>query len=187
MRYRIWAVLAAACVLCGCGGSKPALSVAQQHTWEQFISKQLAGGTVQPNSEDATAVAAIGDAIVPYVEEQLGAAHAGPGGKGDYWLVIVLARLGTPRAIEAIEKVLRHDYPGAVGRDRETAAKALVWLGAADAAPTLEAAIADHERLIREKGRPGQDSDEVNVLKDYLEQLQQGTGKRDTATFPFDS
>ena len=75
-------------------------------------------------------------------------------GKSEYWLTIVLARIGTPRAIDGIVKVLDHDWPGAVGTNRETAAKALVWLGATDRVSSLEAAIADHKRLVAQSRDP---------------------------------
>jgi len=192
MRTAIVACAVIAC-LSGCAGQKEALSPQEEQSWQQFLGQQLAEGMVQPSSEDATAVAAIGDKVVPYVEENLGKAFRDPAGKGDYWLIIVLARTGTPRAAEGVVKALKHDYPGAIGRDRETAAKALVWLGAREAAPALREAIADHEKRIAEKIAEGASegaqrayAEEVSNLRACLQQLEQGTGKRDTRNFPFD-
>ncbi|HUV04946.1 MAG TPA: HEAT repeat domain-containing protein [Armatimonadota bacterium] len=183
---------AVALLLQGCTARKAQLTAEEQRAWDNFIAKQLDQGMVQPTSQDADAVAAIGDKIVPYMEENLGKAYRGAGGKGDYWLVIVLARIGTPRAADAIEKVLKHDYDGKTQLDREIAASALVWLGAKDAAPALKDAIADQEQLIRErsKGDPtkaarfGWDEALAN-LKASLQQLEQGIGARSTKNFPF--
>jgi len=179
-------------LLQGCAARKSALAPEEQRAWDNFIAKQLDQGMAQPTSQDADAVAAIGDKIVPYVEENLGKAYRGPGGKGDYWLVIVLARIGTPRAIDGIEKVLEHDYDGKIQLDREVAASALVWLGAKEAAPALREAIADQERLIRERSegdptkaaRFGWDEGLAN-LKTSLQQLEQGIGVRSARNFPF--
>ncbi len=183
MRNRMAILLVVGCVLAGCG-SKPSLATDQQQAWDVFLAEHLtpgADGVVPVDaatmSNRADAIAAIGDAIVPYIEEQLGKAHEQADGKNDEWFVVVLGRIGSPRAIEAITKVLAHDYPGAVGPDRLAAAKALVWLGAEDAAPALESAIADHERRIRERAQAGRLEDEVNTLKRALEQLREGEGK----------
>ena len=192
------------CLVCllwlGCS-SKPSLSPEEQRAWNTFIDKQLSLGMVQPTSQDASAVATLGNKIVPQVVEHLGKAYRGPGGKGDYWLVIVLARIGTPQAIDGIIKVLKHDYPGKVSLDREIAAKALVWLGATRGIPDLEAAIADTEKQAQAKldeekaqGKP-QKMLEFHAfdyrrwskpLKDAVEQLKQGKGKRDVRNFPFE-
>jgi hypothetical protein len=163
------------------------LTPEEQQVWDRFLNKHLSSTTVVPTEEEADAVAAIGDKIIPYIEEQFGKAARVPGtyGKSEYWLVIVLARIGSPRAIESIVKVLEHDWQGAVGTGRETAAKALVWLGAADKVPALEAAIADHERLVQESGDPERYAPEVSNLKQYLELLKKGEGKRDKSKFPF--
>ena len=147
----------------------------------------------QPTSAEADAVAALGDKVVPYIKEQLGKAYQGPGGKGDYWLIIILARIGTPAAEEVLVEILKHDYPGKVGHDREYAAKALVCLGVGTAAGALRAAIADTERQIREQ--TGRDPDELlqrgsfselKAMRESLRQLQKGEGKRATKGFPFD-
>jgi len=178
---------AAVFTLAGCGAVKPSLTPDEQRVWEQFLSKHLSSTTVTPTPEDAGAVAAIGDKLVPYIEEQFGAAARVPRtyGKSEYWLVVVLGRIGTPRAVDAIVKVLESDWPGAVGRNREAAANALVWLGAQDRIPDLEAAIADHERRIQESGEPERYADELVTLNRRLEQLKTGEGKRDTTNFPF--
>jgi len=180
-------------LLAGCAKPAPPLSAAEQTTWSGFLAKYQAPGTVQPSSPEAAAVAALGDKIVPHVEKALGSAWGDPAGKGDFWLIVVLARIGTPRAVSGISRALQHDYPGAVGRDRGTAADALVWLGAAQAAPVLEAAIADHEKRIADKAAAGDLSpgarqaydEEVSHLQACLGQLQAGQGKRDTRNFPF--
>ena len=65
---------------------------------------------------------ALGDKIVPHMEQALGTAGTDRAGKGDYWLVVVLTRIGTPRAVEGLCKAVKHDYPGAMGGDRTTAA-----------------------------------------------------------------
>jgi len=180
----------------GCKARVKPLSAEQQVVWDRFLEKHLSSGMVMPNSGDATAVAAIGDAIVPYVEENLGKAYRGPGGKSDYWLLIVLGRIGSPKAVDVICKALEHDYPGALGRDRETAAKALVWLGAKHKAPVLKAAIEDHEKRIKERlaeKTGGQRQveklgyeEELNTLRRRLKMLEEGKGKRDMTNFPFD-
>jgi len=167
-------------------GREP-LTPEEQRVWERFLATHLSSGTDTPSEEEADAVAAIGDKIVPYIEDQFGAAARVPRtyGKSEYWLLVVLGRIGTPRAIAAIVKVLEHDWPGAVGTNRETAAKALVWLGAYDRIPALEAAIADHERLVAESDDPARYASEVANLKKYLQLLKKGEGKRDKSGFPF--
>ncbi|HUW61300.1 MAG TPA: HEAT repeat domain-containing protein [Candidatus Bathyarchaeia archaeon] len=168
-------------------GGKESLTGEEQQVWDRFLAKHLSSGTETPSEADADAVAAIGDRMVPYIEEQFGAAAQVPRtyGKSEYWLVIILARIGTPRAIDAIVKVLEHDWRGAVGTNRETAAKALVWLGAGDRISALEAAIADHERLVADSKDPQRYGAEVADLKKYLELLKKGEGKRDKSKFPF--
>ncbi len=168
-------------------GGKAALSSEEKGTWEYFLSRHLSSRAVTPTPAEADAVAAIGDKIVPYIEEQFGEAARVPRtfGKSEYWLVVVLARIGTPRAVEAIVTVLKHDFPGAVGSNREVAAEALVWLGARERAADLEAAIVDHDRRVRESGRPERYGVEVVNLKKYLALLKEGKGKRDTRNFPF--
>jgi len=166
---------------------KVPLTPDEQQVWDRFLAKHLSSTTVQPTEKDADAVAAIGDKIIPYIESQFGEAAQvrGTYGKSEYWLVIVLARIGSPRAIDAIVTVLEHDWPGAVGTSRETAAKALVWLGATDRIPELEAAISDHERLVAESSDPQRFGVEVTNLKQYLELLKKGEGQRDKSKFPF--
>ena len=168
------------------GGKEP-LTDEQQVVWGRFVAKHLSSRAETPSEAEADAVAAIGDRIVPYIEEQFGAAGRVPRtyGKSEYWLIIVLARIGTPRAIEGIVKVLEHDWPGAVGTNRETAAKALVWLGVTDRVAALEAAIADHERLVAQSKDPERYGVEVSNLKKYLALLEEGEGKRDKSGFPF--
>jgi len=166
---------------------KEPLTTEEQQAWNQFLSKHLSSQAVVPTEAEADAVAAIGDKIVPYIEEQFGAAARVPRtyGKSEYWLIVVLGRIGTPRAIDAIVKVLEHDWRGAVGTNRETAAKGLVWLGAADRAGALEAAIADHERLVAESDDPQRYAAEVHNLQKHLALLKKGEGKRDKSRFPF--
>lgn len=168
------------------GGKEP-LTAEEQRVWERFLAKHLSSGTEVPSEAEADAVVAIGEKIIPYVEGQFGAAARVPGtyGKSEYWLTIVLARIGTPRAIDGIVKVLEHDWSGAVGTNRETAAKALVWLGAADRIAALEAAIAGHKRLVAQSKDPERYGVEVNALVQYLELLKKGEGKRDKSKFPF--
>jgi HEAT repeat protein len=117
--------------------------------------------------------------------------------KSDVSLVMILGRIGTPRAVEAILEVVRHDYPGRLGNDREVAADALVWLGATEGIPVLEAAIEDHRRRIEEDlaARSGPmaamrrvDYDmEIEQLERHLADLKAGRGIRDTKKqFPYD-
>ena len=166
---------------------KEPLTAEEQQVWNRFLSKHLSSRAEVPTEAEADAVAAIGDKIVPYIEEQFGAAARVPRtyGKSEYWLIVVLGRIGTPRAIDAIVKVLEHDWQGAVGTNRETAGKALVWLGAVDRASSLEAAIADHKRLVAESDDPQRYRPEVNNLQKYLDLLKKGEGKRDKSRFPF--
>lgn len=168
------------------GGKEP-LTTEEQRVWERFLAKHLSSGTETPSEAEADAVVAVGEKIVPYIEGQFGAAARVPGtyGKSEYWLTIVLARIGTLRAIDGIVKVLEHDWPGAVGTNRETAAKALVWLGAADRIAALEVAIADHKLLVAQSKDPQRYGVEVNNLLKYLELLKKGEGKRDKSKFPF--
>jgi hypothetical protein len=168
-------------------GGKESLTGEEQRIWEQFLAKHLSSGTATPSEAEADAVVALGGKIVPHVEEQFGAAARVPGtyGKSEYWLIVVLARIGTPRAIDGIVRVLEHDWPGAVGANRETAAKALVWLGAVDRIAALEAAIVAHQRLVAQSKDPPRYGAEVNNLAKYLELLKKGEGKRDKSKFPF--
>ena len=163
------------------------LTAEEQRVWQRFLEKHLSSGMQVPTESDADAVAAIGDKIIPYVEEQFGAAARVPGtyGKSEYWLVVVLGRIGTLRAVDAIVKVLEHDWRGAVGTNREVAAQALVWLGAADRIPALEAAIADHEQIVARSADPPRYAVEVRNLKNYLDLLKKGEGIRDKSKFPF--
>ncbi|GAI82129.1 unnamed protein product, partial [marine sediment metagenome] len=166
---------------------KVALSQEEQRVWDRFLGKHLSSQAVTPTEADADALAAMGDKIIPYIEDQFGKAAGVPRtyGKSEYWLIIVLARIGSPRAIESIVTVLEHKWGGAVGTNRETAAKALVWLGAKDKVPELEAAIADHERLVAQSKDPERYGVEVINMKQYLELLKKGEGKRDKSKFPF--
>ena len=111
----------------------------EQQVWDSFLNKHMSAGS-NPSEEQADAVVAIGDKIIPYIEDQFGRSARIPGsyGKGEYWLLITLTRIGSPRAVEAILTVLASNQ-GAVESNRETAAKALVWLGASDRVPELEA------------------------------------------------
>ena len=166
---------------------KAPLTAEEQQVWERLLGKHLSTTTVTPREEDADAVAAIGDKIVPYIESQFGNAAGVPGtfGKSEYWLIIVLARIGSPQAIDAVVKVLEHDFPGNIETDRETAAKALVWLGATDRVSYLEAAIAAHEQAVAQSSDPERYGVAVDNLKQYLELLKKGEGKRDKSKFPF--
>ena len=185
----------------GCQRSGGKLSSDEQKIWDNFLDKQLSTGMVQPNSEEASAVAGLGDKIVPLVTKNLGKAYTGPGGKGDYWLVIVLTRIGTPRAVEGIAKVLKHDYPGKIQLDREIAASALVWLGATQAISALKEAVTDSRKFVEQKlndekaegvseealARHRSDYGKwVEQMEGALNALEQGQGKRDTKNFPFD-
>jgi len=189
--------ISSAAFLASCGSAKQPLTSEEQQAWDNFIGKQLSQTMQRPTSQDANAVAAIGDKIVPYIEESLGkgaAASIHNAGPSDHWLVIVLARIGTPRAVEGISKVLRHEYPGRLGIDRETAAKAVEWLGAKEAIPALEYAIQDHiEEIIEQTGSPPDENNlldeygqEVKRLRQRLENLKAGKGVRATTNFPYD-
>ena len=185
----------------GCQGTGGKLSSDEQRIWDNFLNKRLSTGMVNPNSEEASAVAALGDKIVPRIEKNLGKAYTGSGGKGDYWLVIVVARIGTPRAVEGIVKVLKHNYPGKIQLDREIAASALVWLGATQATPALKEAAADSRQFVEQKLKEEEakgisqealawhKSDYgkwVEQMEGALSALEQGQGKRSTKNFPFD-
>ena len=169
------------------GDETEPLTPEEFQVWNRFLEKHLSSGTAAPTEAEADAVVAIGEKIVPTIEEQFGAAARVPGtyGKSEFWLIVVLARIGTPRAIDGIVKVLEHDWRGAVGTNRETAAKALVWLGAVDRIASLEAAIADHKRLVARSNDPQRYQAEVNNLLKYLDLLKKGEGKRDKSKFPF--
>ena len=185
----------------GCQRTGGKLSSDEQRIWDNFLNKRLSTGMVNPNSEEASAVAALGDKIVPRIEKNLGKAYTGSGGKGDYWLVIVLARIGTPRAVEGIVKVLKHDYPGKIQLDREVAASALVWLGATQAIPALKEAVTDSRKFVEQKLNEEKAegvSEEalawhrsdygkwVEQMEGALRALEQGQGKQSTKNFPFD-
>lgn len=167
-------------------GKEPLTSEDQQ-VWDRFLSKRFSSEAVTPSEEDANQVAAMGDKIAPYIEEQFGAAARVPRtyGKSEYWLHVVLGRIGTPQAIDAIVKVLEHDWQGAVGTNGETSARALVWLGAQDRIPGLEVAIVAHDRLVAENDDPLRYASEVENLKKYLALLRKGEGIRDKSGFPF--
>lgn len=205
-KFRIMRLLGIFCLILiffagGCQRTGGKLSSDEQRTWDNFLNKQLSTGMIQPNSEEASAVAALGDKIVPRIEKNLGKAYTGPGGKGDYWLVIVLTRIGTPRAVEGIVKILKHDYPGKIQLDREIAASALVWLGAIQAVPALKAVVIDSRKFIeqrlKEEEAKGVSQEAlawhrsdygkwVEQMEGTLSALEQGQGKRDTTNFPFD-
>lgn len=172
------------------------LTADEQEAWDNFIEKHMSNRE-RPSEDDINAVVALGDRIVPNIEDYLGRAAPFPVMKSDVTLVIVLGRLGTPCAVETILKVLHHDYPGRVSQDRETAADALVWLGATEGIPVLEAAIEDHRRRIEEDlaNRPSPTAEsrrvtyaeEMRVLERHLENLKAGEGIRDTKKqFPYD-
>ena len=78
-------------LLAGCS-SKPALTAAEEAVWENYQNKHLARGLVRPTPKEASQVAAIGDKVVPYIEENLGKVYTVIEKKGDYWLLIPLAR-----------------------------------------------------------------------------------------------
>lgn len=186
MVTRLMVAMCLAFCLSGCSSTrvKPELSRQEREAWEAFFRNQSAIGSPKEPIGVVNRVVAIGDKIVPYVEDSLGKAYREKAGRGDDDLVIVLARIGTPRAIQGLVKVLEHNYPGAIGRDRMIAASALVRLGAKHAAPALREAIADHQRLAR--SGDGQRAAEIGHLRRCLGQLEQGIGKRDTENFPHD-
>lgn len=172
------------------------LTAEEQGAWDRFIAKHMANRE-RASEDDINAVAEIGDKIIPQVESYFGRAAPYPVMKGDVSLVIILGRIGTPRAVEAILKVVRHDYPGRIGNDREIAADALVWLGATEGIPVLEAAIEDHRRRVEEAlaAETGPmaamrrvDYDiEIQRIERHLADLKAGRGIRDTKEqFPYD-
>jgi len=183
------------------GCSKPSLSDEEKRIWDGFQAKRYASGMTQPTPEDASAVAAIGDKIVPYIEADLGKSSDPIHHKSDYWLIVVLGRIGTPDAIRVIRKVVRHDYSGETSRDRETASKALVWLGATEGIDDLKYAIADTKKMIADERAKDKasglgkmqlklnalmDSQWLKTLERNLKTLERGNGIRDTKNFPFD-
>jgi HEAT repeat protein len=172
------------------------LTAEEQAAWDRFIAKHMANRE-RASEDDINAVVEIGDKVIPQVESYFGRAASYPVMKSDVSLVIILGRIGTPRAVEAILKVVRHDYPGRIGNDREIAADALVWLGATEGIPVLEAAIEDHRRRVDEAlaAETGQmaamrrvDYDiEIEQIERHLADLKAGRGIRDTKKqFPYD-
>jgi hypothetical protein len=199
MRIVLIVFLGLSGLLAGCS-SKPSLTADEQAVWDNYINKHQSRGTVRPSSKEADRVAELGNKIVPYIEDNLGKAYTSVGKKGDYWLVIPLARIGTEKAKEVIVKVLHHDYPGKLEHDREVAAKALVWLGATEYTADMEAVVEDMERrfdkeLAKDKadGLTGQKLEykkfdyqrRLEIFRDSLAKLKSGKGKRDTTDFPF--
>lgn len=171
------------------------LTAEEQKVWDRFINKHMANRECA-SEDDINAVVEIGDKIVPHVERKLGKAASFPVMKPDASLITILGRIGTPRAVEALLKVVRHDYPGRISNDRELAADALVWLGAKEGIPVLEAAIEDHRRRIEEAlaGETGPMTDmrrfdydiEIQQMERHLADLKAGQGIRDTKKqFPY--
>jgi hypothetical protein len=194
MRKRLLAVIVLV-ALAGCAHPPPPLTASEQAAWSDLLASYQQPGTYAVLSQKADAVAAVGDKIVPYIESSLGRSGSESQTRGDYWLIVVLARIGTPRAVQALGKVLRHEYRGAVGRDRLLAAQAVVWLGAIQALPDLQAAVTDHnKRLAAWDSQSGlapslreEYASEAKQLAVYLQTLQGGQGKQDTRYFPVSS
>ncbi|MCP4638816.1 MAG: hypothetical protein GY851_00210 [bacterium] len=172
----------AACILCGCGGSKPALTPQQDAALKAFAARCQTGTGVIPETEMAQVVA-IGDPAVPYLEEIL-YGNGEPPAPDDYIVIVALARIATPASILSIANSLNPDKPLLSPFGLETAADALVCLGATGAAPALTVAIGRVEREIQDRRRANLYRETPDKLKRSLERLQNGEGKEDTADFP---
>ena len=170
-------------VLVGCSRA-PKLGVEEKATVDEFLRKYLADMKV--TEEDIGPVVAIGDAAVPHLIEAIG--NVKPSQlliqkNSDCEMVNCLARIGTPRAINGICKVLRHKYRGYYGYDRQQAAVALVRLGARDKAHVLREAIAKHKELVAKQRYTEMFHSEIVVLENALAMLEAGEGVQDTSKF----
>jgi len=182
----LWRTAIAASVLVllwGCGRT-PKLNAEQQTTVDRFLSKYRSDQEL--TERDIGPIVAVGDPAVPQLAEAIGKVQPGqPLHRihSDVDMVDCLARIGTPRAIDGICKILRHKYRGYYGMDRMQAAAALVRLGAADRVSVLQEVISEHEQLVGQQRYPEMYSREVAVLKNAVRMLEAGKGAADTSNF----
>ena len=162
----------------------PALSPEQKKTIESFLDKYLSDREV--TEEDIGPVVAIGDPVVPHLIKAIGKVQPSQplvSVNSDVDMVNCLTRIGTPKAIDGICKILRHDYRGYYGMDRMQAAAALVRLGARDKAPILREVISEHKKLVARQRYPEMYNNEIITLENALKWLEAGEGVRDTSNF----
>jgi len=162
----------------------PALSPEQKRGLDSFLNKYLSDRGL--TEEDIKPVVTTGDPAVPHLIKAIGkvqpsqpliAVHS------DVNMVDCLARIGTPKAIDGICKILKHEYPGYYGMDRMQAAAALVRLGAKHKASILREVVVEHKELVAGQRYPEMHGDEIFVLENALRMLEAGEGARDTTNF----
>jgi len=162
----------------------PALNPEQKETIESFLEKYLSDREV--TEEDIKPVVAIGDLAVPHLIKAIGKVQPSQPlitVQSDVDMVNCLTRIGTPKAIDGICKILRHEYPGYYGMDRMQAAAALVHLGARDKAPVLREVIAVHKELVAGQRYAEMYNIEIVTLENALKMLEAGEGVKDTSNF----
>jgi len=162
----------------------PALNPEQKETIESFLDKYLSDREV--TEEDIRPVVAIGDSAVPYLMKAIGKVQPSQPlitVQSDVDMVNCLTRIGTPKAIDGICKILRHKYRGYYGMDRMQAAAALVRLGAKDKAPVLREVITEHKELVAGQRYAEMYNNEIVTLQNALKMLEAGEGVRDTSNF----
>lgn len=162
----------------------PALNPEQKKTIESFLDKYLSDREI--TEEDIKPVVAIGDPVVPHLIKAIGKVQPSQPlitVQSDVDMVDCLTRIGTPKAIDGICKILRHEYPGYYGMDRMQAAAAFVRLGARDKAPVLREVITEHKELVAGQRYAEMYNNEIVTLQNALKMLEAGEGVKDTSNF----
>ena len=162
----------------------PPLTLEQKEKLDSFLSKYLSDRGL--SEEDIRPIVAIGDPAVPHLIKAIGKVEPSQpliSVCTDVNMVDCLTRIDTPKAIDGICKILRHDYPGYYGMDRMQAAAALVRLGAKAKAPVLREVISEHRELAAKQRYPEMYGVEIVTLENALKMLEAGEGVRDTSNF----
>lgn len=185
-----------AIVLAGSCKRRPSASQIMGATaLKKFINLHLTEPEYKPDTESLKTIIEMGDRAVPKLMAVLGQAAAPDRQvkRSDYWLIVILTRMGTGKAVDSVITILKHDYEGDIATDRQVAARALVALGAKKATSTLKKVIKEHqawtEQQLQQSGASGDSPEgkkykkQIDNLNKALEKLKSGQGKIDHSNF----
>ena len=196
MRKTFLLLCAVAMILvANCNGKLSIEEKLQLLALEEFVHNHVTDPDYKPDSNARETIPELGDKAVSPLMEVVGQAAAPDKKvkKSDYWIIVFLTRIGTPKATDGIIKILEHDYEGAIAEDRQVAARALVALGAKGATSTLRKVIEKHkawaEQQLQNSGSTWESPEGQNYkqqldnLSGLLEKLKSGEGKIDHRRF----
>jgi len=143
---------------------------------ETFVELHVTDPEYKPNPTSRESIVKLGNKAVSRLLEILGQAAAPDKKvkKSDYWIIVLLTQIGTPKAVDGLITILEHDYEGDIALDRQVAARALVALGAKKATATLEQVIQKHQawaELQLQNSGAAWDSPEGRKYQEQLDNL----------------